>query len=173
MTDLRRRLLSWWWDYLVVLAWLLAVFVVIGLPTLLGWASPEAVWTRPVAADLAVTVLTVLPYLVYLVRTESGPAHATWGKRRGGLVVGAEGGPHVGAARATIRNVIKVLPWQFGHMAAMRFSVGVDLGSATILNAAALILLALVMGPPLAGRRGLHDLIAGTTVRAASPVRTG
>lgn len=120
MTDLRQRLLSWWWDYLVVLAWLLAVFVVIGLPTLLGWANLEPVWTRPAAADLVVTALTVLPYLIYLVRTESGPAHATWGKRRSGLVVGTADGLRVGTARAVVRNGIKVLPWQFGHMAAMR-----------------------------------------------------
>jgi hypothetical protein len=87
-------------------------------------------------------------------------------------VVGTADGLRVGTARAVVRNGIKVLPWQFGHMAAMRFSAGVDRGLATVFNTAALILLTLVIGPPLASRRGLHDLVAGTTVRGASPVST-
>ncbi|MGD2059457.1 MAG: hypothetical protein PVF87_01200 [Acidimicrobiia bacterium] len=37
-------------------------------------------------------------------------------------------------------------------------------------NVVALILLVLVAGPPLAARRGVHDLMAGTAV---SPSRQG
>lgn len=152
-----------------MLAWLLVVFVAVGLPTLLGWVDLAPIWSRPLAADLAVTVLTVVPFLVYLVRTEAGPAHATWGKRRSGLMVEAADGPPPGTARVVLRNVIKVLPWQLGHMAAMRFNSGADISLAVALDVASLTLLALVMGPPLPERRGLHDLIAGTAVRAASP----
>lgn len=116
MAGLRRRLLSWWWDYLAVLAWLLVVFLVVGLPMLLGWVDLEPVWSRQITADLAVTALTVVPYLVYLVRTEAGPANATWGKRRSGLVVeAADGSPTTSTGRIAVRNLVKVLPWQFGH----------------------------------------------------------
>lgn len=159
-----------------MLAWLLVIVVAVGLPTLLGWVDLAPIWSRPVAADLAVTVLTVVPFLVYLVRTEAGPARATWGKRRSGLVVEATDGPPAGTASIVLRNVIKVLPWQLGHMAAMRFSSGAsgaDIALAVVFDVASLTLLALVMGPPLLGRRGLHELIAGTAVRAASPALQG
>lgn len=156
-----------------MLAWLLVIVVAVGLPTLLGWVDLAPIWSRPVAADLAVTVLTVVPFLVYLVRTEAGPARATWGKRRSGLVVEAADGPPAGTASIVLRNVIKVLPWQLGHMAAMRFSSGEDIALAVAFDVASLTLLALVMGPPLLGRRGLHELIAGTAVRAASPALQG
>jgi len=152
-----------------VLAWLLVIFVAVGLPTLLGWVDLAPIWSRPLAADLTVTALTVISFLVYLVRTEAGPARATWGKRRSGLVVEAADAPLAGTASIVLRNVIKVLPWQLGHMAAMRFSSGADIALAVAFDVASLTLLALVMGPPLLGRRGLHDLIAGTAVRAASP----
>jgi hypothetical protein len=62
---------------------------------------------------------------------------------------------------------VKVLPWQFGHMAALRFAGGTALGTAAVFNVLSLVLLALVAGPALAGRRGLHDRLAGTAVRPA------
>jgi uncharacterized RDD family membrane protein YckC len=162
--DLRRRLLSWWWDYLVILAWLAFTALVLGLPNAAGWIDLEPVWSRPIAADLALTLITVVPYFGYLVVTERGPAHATWGKRRSHLFVeGADGSP-AQPSRIVVRNLVKVLPWQLGHMAAMRFATGAQPGVAAACYAASLILLIAVAGPVLLGRRGLHDRIAGTHV---------
>lgn len=79
-----RRLLSWWWDYLLILAWLLLVVAVVGVPQLVGWWDLSSVWSNPAAADVAITVLTVVPYFLYLVLTEMRTPHATWGKRRVG-----------------------------------------------------------------------------------------
>ena len=168
MKPLRRRLLSWWWDYVVVLAWLVVVFLLVGLPTILGWVDLRAVWSNPATADVATAVLTVVPYGLYLVITEHGPRHATVGKRRAGLVVEAADGTTAGLGRIVVRNLVKVLPWQFGHMAALRLATGTEFASAMILDAASLLLLALIVGPVLTGRRGLHDRLAGTTVRPAS-----
>lgn len=152
------------WDYLVVLAWLAVVFLVVGIPTLRGWEA-AAIWSRPGTADAAVTVLTVVPYLGYLVLTERGTGHATWGKRRAGLVVAGADGASPETAGIVLRNLIKVLPWQLGHMAALRFAMATGpLWVAGLLNLASLTLLLLVAAPPLAGRRGVHDRAAGTTV---------
>lgn len=160
----RSRVASWGWDYLVVLAWLALVFVVVGLPQLVGWIDLAWVWSRPVAADVAVTLLTVVPYLAYLTLTEAGPARATWGKRRMGLALhDPEGSITFGQVLA--RNTVKVLPWQFGHMSAMRFAVGDgSMGFAVLLFVASMVLLAAVVLPVLVGRIGLHDRVAGTTV---------
>lgn len=161
-----RRLASWGWDYLIILAWLIGVFVMVGVPSLLGWLDLERVWAQPITADMAAAMLTVVPFLVYLVITESGAHHATWGKRRSGLAVARHGtaGP-VGILQVIARNVIKVGPWQFGHLASMRFAI--QSGSqdlAVVAFWASMLLLVLVAGPAIAGRRGLHDLVAGTRV---------
>lgn len=162
-------MVSWGWDYLVVLVWLSLVFVAVGIPQLVGWIDLAGIWSRPLAADVAVTLLTVAPYLAYLVITEAGPARATWGKRRVGLTVHEPTGT-IALGQVLVRNIVKVLPWQFGHMSAMRFAVTeAPTGSAVLLFVASMVLLAAVALPILFGRIGLHDRVAGTRVRAAMP----
>lgn len=159
-----RRLLSWIFDYLVILGWLIGLFVVVGLPSLLGWMSLDAIWSDRLATDIALTVLTVVPLFVYLVVTEAGPAHATWGKRRTGLeVVGTQGG-EPGFGQVAGRNGVKVLPWQLGHMGAVRLAAGETEVLGLLFSLAAMALFALVAGPTMFGIRGLHDLAAGTVV---------
>jgi uncharacterized RDD family membrane protein YckC len=163
----RRRLVSWWWDYVVVVAWLLIVFALVGVPVLRGWIDLPPVRPRPVVADVAVTLLTVVPFLLYLVATEAGHRHATWGKRRSALAVRAIDGSPAASRRVFVRNVVKVLPWQFGHLAAVRFAGGDVSAAAIVFDVLSVGLLALVAGPPFA-RRGVHDWLAGTTVAPAA-----
>lgn len=160
---------SWGWDYLVALTWVALVFVAVGIPQLVGWIDLAWVWSRPLAADLAVTLLTVAPYLAYLTMTEAGRTHATWGKRRVGLTLDDRSGT-ITFGQVLVRNAVKVLPWQLGHMSAMRFAVtDVPAASAILLFVASMIVLAAVVAPALVGRSGLHDRIVGTGVRAAVP----
>lgn len=160
-----RRLLSWWWDYLLIVAWLVVVFVVFGLPQLLGWWDLSSFWSNPTAADVAITVLTVVPYFLYLVITETSSSHATVGKRRMGLKVTTVNGAAPGRGAIMIRNLIKVLPWQLGHMGTMRLATSATPPPLAIwLEAGSLLVLAMIVVPIVVGRRGVHDLIAGTRV---------
>jgi hypothetical protein len=157
------------WDHLVVLAWLRFVFVAVGVPQLLGWLDLAWVWSRPLAADVAVTLLTVAPYLAYLTLTEAGPARATWGKQRVGLSIHDPEGT-LTFGQVLVRNTVKVLPWQLGHMSAMRFAVTEEpTGSALLLFGTSMAVLAAVVLPVLLGRTGLHDRVAGTRVCTATP----
>lgn len=163
--DLRRRVASWGWDYLVVLVWLAVVFIAIGIPQLAGWLDLSGIWSRPAAADVAVTCLTVVPYLAYLVVTEAGSTRATLGKQRTRLAVYGPAG-HLALWRVVVRNGVKVLPWQLGHMSAMRFAVTEAVtGFAVAVFIASMVVLALVVVPVLLGSRGFHDRAAGTEVR--------
>lgn len=160
-----RRLRSWWWDYLVVLAWLVLVFLTIGLPQILGWLDLSSVWSDPVSADLAITLLTVVPWFVYLVWTESASPHATWGKQRAHLTVTTSDGDDPAAGAVIVRNLIKVLPWQLGHMGTMRLATMANSPPFAIwLEVGSLVVLALIVIPIVLGRRGVHDLVAGTRV---------
>lgn len=163
-----RRLLSWFVDYLVILAWLAILVVVVGLPSLAGWFDLDELWSNRVASDLAITVLTVVPLFSYLVVTESRPAHGTWGKRRAGLEVIEVDGAEASLGEVTTRNLVKVLPWQLGHMGAIRLAAGEAEAIGMAFSVSALVLLAAVAGPPLIGRRGIHEVTARTAVIARS-----
>jgi uncharacterized RDD family membrane protein YckC len=163
-----RRFLSWLWDYLLIVAWLAIVFVFIGLPQLLGWIDLTPVWTDQTSSDVGVTLLTVFAFFLYLYRTEVSTQHATWGKRREGLEVAGDEGASPGNAAVAIRNLVKVLPWQLGHMGTMRLIRSEGLTAAAVaFQAVSLLLLAAIVIPVLFRRRGLHDLLAGTIVTTA------
>ena len=162
-----RRLKSWLVDYLLILAWLVVIAVVVGLPSLSGWFNVDRVWADRASTDIAITLLTVVPLFIYLTLTESGSTHSTYGKRRGGIEVTRSDGSEVGSARVAVRNLVKVLPWQLGHMGSVRLATGEAEGLGMALNVAALMLVAAVAVPPIAGRRGLHDVTAGTTVSSS------
>jgi uncharacterized RDD family membrane protein YckC len=165
---LSRRILSWLWDYLVILAWLVLVFAFVGIPQLLGWIDLSPVWTDQNSSDVGITMLTVFPYFLYLYLTERSDRHATWGKRREGLEVVAEAGAAPTRGAVAIRNLIKVLPWQLGHMGTTRLvATGEVTATALTFQVASLVLLAAIVLPILFRRRGLHDLLAGTTVTSA------
>ncbi len=161
----RRRILSWLWDYLVVLGLLAAVFVVVGVPASLGWLHLGWMRDDPVLTDVFITLLTVVPFLAYLAGTESGTNHATWGKRREQLAVFAPDHGLPGGGAILIRNLIKLLPWQFGHMGALRVAASkAPSPGAVVFLVMSLAMLVAVAGPPLLGRRGIHDVVAGTVV---------
>jgi uncharacterized RDD family membrane protein YckC len=164
------RLLSWWWDYLLILVWLAVVLLVAGLPQLLGWVDLSPVWTDQNAADVGITLLTVLPYLLYLTVTESGAHHATWGKRRVGIAVVGRNGAEPATGAVLLRNLVKVAPWQLGHMGAMRLTTATEIPPVAVwLQGSSMVLLALIVIPILFRRPGIHDLVAGTrVVRAGS-----
>jgi uncharacterized RDD family membrane protein YckC len=104
---LARRLLSWFVDYLMILAWLGLLVLVVGLPSLAGWFDLDEVWSDRLSTDLAITVLTVVPLFAYLTVTESRSTHATLGKRRAGLEVATADGSVLSGGRVAMRNLTK------------------------------------------------------------------
>ena len=163
------RLVSWGWDYLLILGWLLLVFLLIGLPQILGWIDLSPIWTDQNSADVGITILTVLPYFLYLTFTEIGPTHATWGKRRAGIAVADRDGDWPRTGGVVVRNLVKVMPWQLGHMGTMRLVTSAEVSTAAIsLQVASLGLLALILVPILLRRRGIHDVVGRTRVVSAN-----
>ncbi len=158
----------------MIFGWLLLVFVLAGLPQLLGWIDLSPVWTDQNSSDVGITLLTVLPYFLYLFLTEISDRHATWGKRRAGITVAGVDGTSPGRGAIAARNVLKVLPWQLGHMGTMRLATSDEVTAAAVtFEVASLLLLAAIVVPILNRRRGVHDALAGTTVTSIGHEETG
>lgn len=168
--SVRRRLTASLIDLAVIGGWL-------GVLTLAGAAARRFVPDRPpvtpdgrvlAAMDVGVFLATVLPTGAYLGITEA-TGQATLGKRLQGLrVVNREGAPP-DPTRIALRTLIKLLPWQLGHVAVGRMILGVrqpwvvwPCYVASLTGPAVSVSLAL-RDP--AGR-ALHDRIAGTRVIA-------
>ncbi len=80
-------------------------------------------WLAEAIGFLAVT----LPFTLYFALCESSRWQASVGKRIVGLRACRRSGEPLSFARALLRNAIKFLPWEFGHMVAQQASfVGDD-----------------------------------------------
>ncbi|QFG68959.1 RDD family protein [Ornithinimicrobium pratense] len=171
------RVRSWLLDWLVVGAWL-GVLAVVGLaarPLLPSGEAGATTLRALLTADVLITVATVLPYLLYLVLTESSPRRATLGKRWAGLRVAAADGSSPVTGSVWVRNLIKVLAWQLGHLGFTRGMLETQVGLGIGLAVAGTLLGLACAVPALVGGRGIHDRIAGTRVErgAATARRSG
>jgi uncharacterized RDD family membrane protein YckC len=167
------RLRSWFGDWLVIGAWLLLLTLVSWLGGLWSGAPapPRPTARELVVGDVAVTLATVVPFLLYLALSESSRHRATLGKRWAQLIVTAADGGPVSTSAVWTRNLVKVLPWQLAHLAVSRMVLDVQLTAAVVLDVASLLLLALVAVPALMGGQGLHDRVAGTRVTVGDEPR--
>lgn len=168
-----RRLLALLLDYGVILAWMaflgllaLLVYLILGsLPDTLGILGP-------VGSQVLYFFLLTFVVGVYLYRCESGPHHATWGKRRTGLAVVGVVGAAPSRRRVLVRTVVKLLPWELSHFFVWQmmwtfYQHGYDASPPLWVflglqasSAAAIVYIAMVI---FTGR-GPHDRAAGTVV---------
>ncbi|MFY9262180.1 MAG: RDD family protein [Actinomycetaceae bacterium] len=150
-------------DWLVISAYLLALFAVTGL---FYWAAfrgiPEFSET---GAQLIAFFASVVPVVLIFAALDAGGGSI--GKRKAGLTLYFE---RPGFGAALVRNIVKFLPWQLGHMGTIRgmytefdgLSIGLELVSV------AMLIILLGMGVLRKDKRHLGDVLAGTQVRRTS-----
>ena len=169
-----RRLSAVLLDYLVILGWM----VVIGLGSLTVLAIrgdyPDVLGALgPYGAQATFFLLLTLPVGLYLFLTESGPAQATWGKRRRGLVVQARTGARPTRSQVALRTVVKLLPWEVSHGLIWQmqwvfheegYSADVPIWVFVGLNAVTAVVLVYLVMSLTGERRGPHDRASGTVV---------
>lgn len=166
------RVRSWLLDWLVVGAWL-GVLAVVGLvlrPMLPSGEAGATTLRALLTADVLITAGTVVPYLLYLALTEASPRHATLGKRWADLRVAAADGSTPGTGAVWLRNLVKVLAWQLGHLGFTRAMFETQVGLGIGLSVAGTLLGLACALPALTGARGIHDVCARTRVeRVVAP----
>lgn len=172
---LRKRFAALGYDYLVILGWMGVVGIVsLGTYLALGHMPDYLGALGPVGSQALFFLVLTLPVALYLFATESGPRHATFGKRKMGLcVVGRNG--HVPTKKQILaRTFVKLLPWEMAHtfvwqMQYVFYREGYDampeLWIFVGLNAAtALAVLYVAMVMFRRDGRGPHDIVARTQV---------
>lgn len=158
--ELKLRLKELVIDYLVILVYLFILFLVSitfyflvlgGIPQFSEWHS-----------QLIATCTSVIPViLIFAFQDYHG---GSLGKKKAGLKLYFT---KKSIWICILRNVIKFLPWQLGHMGTIRgMYANWDLTSLLLQNAATILLLVmLVMGFLRKDKRHLGDLLAGTQVQ--------
>ncbi|TVT27651.1 RDD family protein [Salinicoccus cyprini] len=121
-----------------------------------------------VQAQLIATFCSVVPIILIFSYMEGRAPYASFGKRRTGLKVVYRGNPVAGSL---IRNTMKFLPWQFGHMSTISgIYNGFDTPFYITFYALSMILVIVYIGMVFVRKDHRHpgDILAGSTVVKAS-----
>lgn len=160
--DTRQRIRELFLDWLFICAYLMVLFIIFMVVYLVFLGDiPEFTHLQ---SQLISTFTTVLPISIIFSILEGSAPYGSWGKKRTGLSVNYTYSPLKGSM---IRNLLKFLPWQFGHMSTI---YGIYYGFESLFSIICLMLsigLAgtyIVMAFTRNDGRHLADLIAGSKV---------
>jgi len=114
---LKKRLVAFGFDFLVIFAYVLVLLGIgIGITMVIGPLDQiHPLFGSPVFMDIVTFLVLILPVILYFTLQESSPRQATWGKRKAGIQVVNAGGGRLTGKRAFVRSLLKLLPWQFAH----------------------------------------------------------
>ncbi len=164
-TPMKKRVLSWLIDYLVILAYM-GILLAVSLSVYFGVLG--YVPTYDETGMNLISLALILPVMAYFIITEAGKRHASLGKRKMKLSVASVRSGAPGFWRVFARNVVKFIPWQAAHMMIFNgFANNWDVTPYFIVLALVcygLLALYLLLIFIRKDHRGLHDLLAGTVV---------
>lgn len=159
----KSRLKALLYDYLTIWIYLLLLFAIMGI--FYGLILKRIPYFTEIQTNLISFGTTVLPISLFFAWQEL--TSATFGKRKMGLKVAFK---KASFGLAWFRNLIKFLPWQLGHVAAIHgMYQGQDLFWMIFqFLSLGFLLLLLWMALGRSDRRHLGDLLAGARVVAVS-----
>lgn len=118
--SLGTRIIAFMWDYVIISGYLI---LLIGVSFL---ARPRLIplfTTSPLLAELSGFLLITLPVYLYFAVCEGSKIHATWGKRRMGVVVVGINGTPIGLGTSLFRSALKFVPWELAHFTIWRMVI--------------------------------------------------
>lgn len=154
------RIKEFLYDYSLILAYLFVLFIVSLSFYLLVFR--EIPFFDMFQSQLLATFTSVLPVIGIFSWMDS--RGGSWGKKKAGLKVIYQKTPLLSAL---IRNSIKFLPWQLGHMgtiAGIYSDYTSIFGHICTLASLVLLILLLIMAVKRKDKRHLGDLLAGSQV---------
>ncbi|WP_207706983.1 RDD family protein [Alkalibaculum sporogenes] len=149
-------------DWLFISAYLL-LLLIITLTNYLLIFNEIPVFTN-VQSQLIAAFTSIVPLIIIFSIMEGKKHFASWGKRKTNLKVIYKGNPMKGSI---IRNTLKFLPWQFGHMSTINgiyndFDSPFSLVSLSLSITLAIVYILMVFVRK--DNRHIADLLSGSTV---------
>lgn len=158
----------------MIAGWLLGVMALGAVLMLTAPGLAKTVFGDPVTGQLAGFCLVTLPVTLYFAIQESSTRHASWGKRKRGLVVVTTLGDGIGFAHALARTLLKFVPWELSHTFVIQAAIAGQAGrdppdwATVVLVLAYLLIMANVISLFMNSKRQtLYDRITGTQVMHA------
>lgn len=158
---IKRRIKELFFDYLVILLYLVFLFgIAISIYKFIFGGIPKM---NELQAQLITTITSVIPIILifsYLDYSNNG----SFGKRKAGLTLVYK---EKSFGASIIRNCIKFLPWQLGHMATIRGMYTNFDSLSMVLSIASVTfgLMLFVMAILRQDKRHIGDLLANTQVQ--------
>lgn len=121
-----RRIQAFMVDWLIIIAWAGVLIGIVMVATSGDPARPTNPWIVQAIGFISMTI----PVVSYFAVLESSSRKATLGKKAFGLAVIGATGDVVSFGRSLVRNSIKFLPWEFGHIVANQAAFSADAGVA-------------------------------------------
>lgn len=117
------RIKAFMLDYIIILMYLLFIVLlsVVFVPGLQNFFI-HSIWISQLTTFLLVT----LPVALYFSFFDSNLGRGTFGKRKSGLKVVNSKGNRPSFLHSLARNLIKFIPWEFGHFTAFSMAYPVD-----------------------------------------------
>lgn len=163
-----KRLLAYWIDFVI------AALVLVGAQLLTYYATggyPFDTFANGYEVERWVLLTMSLPVWAYFILTEYF-FHATIGKRLLNLKVFDANDGRPSLIQAAVRTLIRLLPWELTHWIILVPEPWWDIQEPQNMNLIwipnAMMLLYIVILFASNGKRGLHDMIAGTSVRSST-----
>lgn len=108
------RLFAFALDWLILALWAGLIFGIIMFWHEWNPPSFSSPWQGQAVSFLAMT----LPFILYFASCESSSHRSSIGKRIVGLEVSKRSGERLSFSSSLLRNAIKFVPWEFGHLMA-------------------------------------------------------
>ncbi|MDR7238157.1 RDD family protein [Neobacillus drentensis] len=164
--SLSTRLIAFLWDYVIISCYL---FLLFGISFFARPLLNPLFTSSSFSAEITGFVLITMPVYLYFAISEGLKLHATWGKRKMGIVVESVRGQPIGLGRSLFRSALKFAPWELAHFTIWHIVIPSKypdyLISLLLMTVYVLIFIYLISHLKSKNKQTVYDLIAGTVVR--------
>ncbi|WP_213525082.1 RDD family protein [Paenibacillus sp. J31TS4] len=160
------RIIAFLWDYVIISGY---IILLIGISYLIRPLLAPLFTTNPLLAEVTGFLFLTLPVYLYFAVCEGSGSHATWGKRKVGIMVTGRYGQSIGLGSSLVRSALKFAPWELAHFTIWHMVLPSDYPESLIysLLAVVYVLVLIYLISPLwsKNKQTVYDLIAGTVIR--------
>ncbi|WP_235549278.1 MULTISPECIES: RDD family protein [unclassified Paenibacillus] len=160
------RIMAFFLDYIIILGY---IILLIGVSFL---ARPQLIplfTTNPLLAEITGFLFITLPVYLYFAVCEGSKSHATWGKRKMGIVVAGIYGQPIGFGSSLFRSALKFIPWELAHFTIWHMVIPSEYPNYLIYSLLGTVygLVLIYMISPLWSKNNqtVYDSIVGTVIR--------